>query len=319
MLRVLFRLWLPINNSFCLLFIFGSACQSTDNKEPFAHIPAPLHNPITSSGVVLGKYLFFDNTLSIDGDLSCASCHIPSRAFASNAPTAASHKSDAPPLNVPPLFNLAWHNTFFYSGGGKNLESAVLMPIINNKEMAANFETVLLRLNRNYEVRSLAKAAFDVDTLNAALVSKAMAQYLRTITSFQCRLDTFLASNDSSLLSSTELKGLSIFTAHCATCHPHPLYTDLDFHHVVRYNISDGADNRRALVSRKIADTNKIKTPTLRNLKYTYPYGHTGKFSTLNEIIRAHRLRTVLTDEQIDHLVIFLNTLNDKSLINSPN
>jgi cytochrome c peroxidase len=164
----------------------------------------------------------------------------------------------------------------------------------------------------------LAKAAFDVDTLNAALVSKAMAQYLRTITSFQSRLDTFLASTDSTLLSNTELKGISIFKAHCATCHPHPLYTDLDFHHIVHYNTSDGADNRRALVSRKIADTCKIKTPTLRNLKYTYPYGHTGKFSTLYEIIRAHRLSTVFNDEQLEHLVIFLNTLNDNSLINSP-
>lgn len=250
----------------------------------------PADNPLTVEGVELGKKLFFDKKLSADLTLACAGCHLPSKAFDDTNRFSIGIDRIRGTRNAMPIFNHAWNtgNKFFWDGRANGLEEQAFGPVTNPIEMHDTWPNVVSKLQADAQYPSLFMNAFGTSTIDSVLVSKAIAQYERTLISGNSKFDKYLLRQVN--LTASELNGFGLFMsetgADCFHCHGdanNPLWTDNLFHN----NGLDAAfsDNGLGDVTGNPADNGKFKTPSLRNLIYTAPYMHDGRFNTLEEVI----------------------------------
>ena len=302
----------------------------------------PSNNPQTEEGVLLGKKLFFDPILSDDGSLACAGCHNATNAFTDTTRFSDGIDGLFGNRNAMPLFNLAWNydNTFFWDGRDLGLENQVFEPITNPLEMHSTWEAVAEKLQAHPEYPELFNAAFRSQTIDSVLVSKAIAQFERTLISANSKFDKFLLGTAN--LTPEESSGFTIFMdeskGDCFHCHGsenNPLWTDNKFHNNgLDTTFSDlGLGN----VTGDPADNGKFKTPSLRNLAFTAPYMHDGRFETIEEVIN-HYSEGLQNSATIDPLMkkidqggvqlslqekadlkAFLLSLSDTDFINNPN
>lgn len=301
----------------------------------------PTNNPQTAEGIALGKKLFFDRILSADGTQSCASCHAPQNAFTDNTPTSDGIDGIFGNRNSMPLFNLAWNYSERFTWDGKelSLERQAEEPVQNPIEMHSNWDNVVTRLQDHPEYPELFDLAFKTSTITKALTTKAIAQFERTLISANSKFDRY--SLGQATLTPQELNGLDIFLREdkgdCFHCHGNPnnpLWTDNDFHN----NGLDTTFSDLGLggVTGDPGDNGKFRTPSLRNLAYTSPYMHDGRFATLEEVIDHYSeglkdsptvdplMKKVdeggvqLTTQEKADLKAFLLSLSDPSFINNP-
>lgn len=303
-------------------------------------LPVPANNPLTIAGVNLGRKLFYDPILSKDYTISCASCHKPERAFADETALSYGVQHLIGKRNAPPLFNLAWaDNTpsihkYFWDGGATSLERQVYGPITSSFEMAANLDTVTFRLNQNKTYKILFKKAFGIDSITDNYLSMALAQFERTLISSNAPFDLYLKGSRN--LTQAELNGMNLFFTEgkgdCAHCHVNSvLFTDFSFQN---NGLSEKPDSGLARITGKASDMGKFKVPSLRNLIFTAPYMHDGRFATLPEVIDFYNSSTKnsptvsefiskhfasgglnLTPKDKADLIAFLLTLSDSSFI----
>ena len=302
----------------------------------------PSNNPQTEEGVLLGKKLFFDPILSDDGSLACAGCHNATNAFTDTTRFSDGIDGLFGNRNAMPLFNLAWNydNTFFWDGRDLGLENQVFEPITNPLEMHSTWEAVAEKLQAHPEYPELFNAAFGSQTIDSVLVSKAIAQFERTLISANSKFDKFLLGTAN--LTPEESNGFTVFMdeskGDCFHCHGsdnNPLWTDNKFHN----NGLDSTFSDLGLgnVTGDPADNGKFKTPSLRNLAFTAPYMHDGLFETIEEVIN-HYSEGLQNSTTIDPLMkkvdqggvqlslqekadlkAFLLSLSDTDFINNPN
>jgi len=302
----------------------------------------PSNNPQTEEGVLLGKKLFFDPILSDDGSLACAGCHNATNAFTDTTRFSDGIDGLFGNRNAMPLFNLAWNydNTFFWDGRDLGLENQVFEPITNPLEMHSTWEAVAEKLQAHPEYPELFNAAFGSQTIDSVLVSKAIAQFERTLISANSKFDKFLLGTAN--LTPEEFNGFTVFMdeskGDCFHCHGsdnNPLWTDNKFHN----NGLDSTFSDLGLgnVTGDPADNGKFKTPSLRNLAFTAPYMHDGRFETIEEVIN-HYSEGLQNSTTIDPLMkkvdqggvqlslqekadlkAFLLSLSDTDFINNPN
>lgn len=256
-------------------------------------LPAPIipaDNPMTVEGVALGKKLFFDPRLSADLTQSCSSCHLPSQAFDDTNRFSIGIDGIAGTRNAMPLFNHAWNltNKFFWDGRATSLEEQALEPINNPIEMHDNWVNVTNKISADATYRTMFANAFGSVTIDSNLITKALAQFERTLISGNSKFDRFLLRQVS--LTPSELSGFSLYMdesgGDCFHCHgdaTNPLWTDNLFHN----NGLDASftDNGLGAITGNPVDNGKFKTPSLRNLIYTAPYMHDGRFRTLDEVL----------------------------------
>ncbi|KAA9333596.1 cytochrome-c peroxidase [Adhaeribacter soli] len=303
-------------------------------------VPAPERNPFTREGVLLGRKLFYDPILSGNNKISCATCHLPEKAFSDGLALSTNGASgQALHRSAPPLQNLAWHKGWFWDGGAKDIESLNFGPIKHADEMAQNLTELVKELQNHSEYPRLFKAAFRTDTISTALLTRALAQFERTLISANSRYDKYVR-NEGGKLSSQELEGLSLFRQKCASCHATDFFTDHDYH-------NNGLDNTyseahealawgRGRISEKPEDIGKYKTPTLRNIALTAPYMHDGRFKTLEEVLDHYRSGVKvsatldarlqqngktgieMTEEEKTRIIQFLQTLTDPEFTSNP-
>ncbi|SMD36814.1 cytochrome c peroxidase [Reichenbachiella faecimaris] len=254
-------------------------------------IPSPNRNELTQEGIALGRRLFFDTTLSANNQISCASCHQPELAFSDNKPFSSGHSGRFLKRNTPPLFNMAWAESFFWDGGVKNLESLSFAALSSPDEMGVDLEELCLGLNQDKTYTSAFKQAFDVDSISSAYISRALAQYMRTLVSYDSRYDSVQLGL--SQFSDRQLHGHNVFVKNCASCHPPPLFTDNGFHHngiSQKYTAHHlYLTTGRFRITRDSIDLGKYKTPSLRNLSRTAPYMHDGRFEDLDEVLNHYQ------------------------------
>lgn len=308
-----------------------------------AHFPAqPVvsYNPTTLEGVVLGRILFYDPALSGNNRVSCATCHHPEKAFADGVARTSLGVSGRPlARNSPALINLAWDmGGFFWDGGATNLESQIIGPLSHPDEMNKNVATLAGELAANSDYVSRFKAAFPADAANAVStqnVLKALAQYMRTLVSANAPYDQFVLGRVTQ--TALEKEGMAVFDATCASCHTRQtnLFMDGGFHNNGLDDTYSADDERIAMgrfrITEKAEDMGKFKTPTLRNLAYTAPYMHDGRFQTLEQVLDHYTsslkpsatldpvLRTTrLLPNERRALLAFLSTLNDESFTTNP-
>ena len=301
----------------------------------------PSNNPLTEEGIELGKKLFFDKKLSVNGSQSCADCHKPSNSFTDARQYSIGVDNIQGTRNSMPLFNLAWNydDRFFWDGRELSLERQVLDPITNPIEMHNTVANLVQELQIDSEYPEMFLKAFGTEIIDSVLIGKAIAQYERTIISANSKFDKYLLGLTT--LTIQEEEGFNIFMdeerGDCFHCHGNennPLWTDNKFH-------NNGLDNNFSdlglgAVTGNPNDNGKFKTPSLRNLEFTAPYMHDGRFSTIDEVINHYSeglqdSQTVdplmkmvsqggvqLSFEEKANLKAFLLTLSDYDFISNP-
>lgn len=290
------------------------------------------NNKLTTAGFELGRKLFFDPRLSIDNTVSCGSCHQPFSAFA-QLDHAVSHGVNnlLGTRNSPSLFNLSWHTSFFWDGGVNHIENQPVNPIQNPVEMAETLPNIIVKLNQDQNYKDRFSAAFGSDTINTQRILKALAQFMCVLVSNNAKYDKYLRGEDEGTMTASELAGLGIFENKCASCHKPPLFSDFSFRNNGLQPTSLN-DSGRAHITKEPNDLYKFKVPSLRNLKYSSPYMHDGRFSNLNSVL-DHYATGIHSSATLDpllqngiqlnatdraNLIAFLNTLNDESFVKDP-
>ena len=253
----------------------------------------PANNPLTEEGVALGKKLFFDKILSGDETQSCASCHNPQKAFTDNQQFSDGIDGFLGTRNAMPLFNLAWNfdERFAWDGKEFSLENQALEPITNPVEMHANWTIIAEKLRQHSEYPTLFIQAFGTSKIDSTLVTKAIAQFERTLISGNSKFDQYLKGE--TILNPEEENGFNVFMDeakgdcfHCHGSNNNPIWSDNKFHN----NGLDATfvDIGLGAVTGDPSDNGKFKSPSIRNLAFTAPYMHDGRFATLEEVINHY-------------------------------
>jgi cytochrome c peroxidase len=255
-------------------------------KRPAAPPPAPADNPLTADKIALGAALFADPRLSGSGERSCASCHMPERAFTDGYARARAH-TRAPLLrNTPTLWNLAWATHYFWDGRAATLEAQAQGPIEAADELGGDWPTILRRLEQDAGMRARFRMAFaEEPPVSKATVLKALASYVRSLVSPPTRFDAWV-EGDTAALGADELRGFRLFVgkAACVLCHVGWRLTDDRFHDIGL----PGTDPGRGAVEGGTPGLAAFKTPGLRELALTAPYMHDGSLASLEAVLRHY-------------------------------
>ena len=288
-------------------------------------------NPLTEEGIVLGKKLFYDETLSKDGSISCASCHQQFGAFNTyDHPLSHGFNNSMTTRNAPGLFNLAWQKEFMWDGGINHLDLQPLAPITAENEMAETIENVLNKLKADKEYRKMFKAAFGDETITTQRMTKAFSQFLLQLVSSNSKYDKVMRGEASFIL--PEKLGYEIFQKKCSSCHPEPMFTDYTYRNTGFTLDPYLKDPGRMRITGNPKDSLKFKVPSLRNVAMTFPYGHDGRLFSLISVFEHYRKSMVispntdpllknkipLTNFEIGQLTAFLYTLTDSSFLKDP-
>lgn len=264
----------------------------SDGTAPFPlHVPdgwppPPLRadNPLTRASVELGRALFFDPRLSRDGTLSCASCHRPGRAFSDTVALSAGVHGHRGMRNAPSLGNVAYRAPYNGDGGAPTLEQQLFIPVMDTSEMGMDAQQAVELLRSDLRLAELSRRAYG-RPLDLYVLTRAIANYERTLLGGTSRYDRFLGG-DSGALSSSEQRGLVLFNGKggCNECHGGFDLSDHAFHNVGT-RAGPATDPGRQRITLKPGDKGKFKTPGLRNVALTGPYMHNGGLATLEEVI----------------------------------
>jgi cytochrome c peroxidase len=289
--------------------------------------PKPLYdfskNPLTRQGIELGRRLFYDPILSRDSTISCASCHLSFTAFA-HVDHTLSHgiENRIGTRNALVLSNLAWSTYFMWDGAVQHLDFQALAPIAHPLEMDFSIEQVVQRLNETKRYPARFFEAFGDSTATGATVLKALAQFELTLVSANAKYDRVKAGLAS--FTDQEQNGYRLFQQNCASCHAEPLFTHGSFEKNGLPLDTALNDFGRMRISQNPADGLKFKVPTLRNIEFSYPYMHDGRFRKLRDVINYYAETTALQqkieltpNEKID-LLAFLFTLTDRDFLFNP-
>lgn len=302
----------------------------------------PEDNPLTEEGIALGKKLFFDPILSGDQTQACGDCHRPQNAFDDPRRFSEGINGQLGFRNSMPLQNLAWNfgKKFNWDGSASSLEEQIFEPVTNPIEMANTWPNAVNSLQETQEYPILFEQAFGIATIDSVMVTKAIAQFIRTLISGNTKFDRYLLGEEQ--LTASEERGFNLFMdeegGDCFHCHGNPrnpLWTDNKFHN----NGLDAFFTDRGLggVTGDPRDDGKFRSPSIRNLAFTAPYMHDGRFDTLEEVINHYSEGLVfsetidplmkaigdggvqLTQQEKDDLKTFLLSLSDSIFINNPN
>lgn len=326
--------------SILLLIFLGivSSCDSQDDTTPSFSLSVPsslgkfpirTENPITQEGINLGRTLFFDPILSHNSRVSCSSCHFPKLAFSDGLTLSNTGISKKELIrHTPVLFNLAWHNGYFWDGGAHNLASQAFGPLTHTDEMGSNLNDVMQKLNESALYPILFQQAFPDEKITSKTLSFALEQYQLSLISGTSKYDDYLAGKN--VLNTQELKGLKLFTKHCESCHQGNHFSDFSYHNNgldSAFNY-EGEDPRlgRYRITLNLDDLGKYKTPSLRNIELTAPYMHDGRFNNLEKVLTHYQHNIQLSntvelknlsfnDDEKAAIITFLYTLTDEKFI----
>ena len=288
----------------------------------------PKDNPITKAKVALGKQLYFDPRLSVDGTVSCATCHNPALGFSNGLPFGVGIKGQKGNRNTPTVINRIFSTLQFWDGRAASLEEQALGPIQNPIEMGFTLEGVVKRLNGIKGYREQFRKVFGTD-VTADGIAKAIAAFERTLISGDSPFDRYEFGGDEKALSPAAKRGLEIFRGkgNCASCHAGPNFTDERFHNLGVGFDKPNPDLGRYNVTKKEEDKGAFKTPTLRDVALTAPYMHDGSLKTLEEVIEFYNKGGIknpyldkeikplnLTEQEKKDLVAFLKALTGRPI-----
>jgi cytochrome c peroxidase len=314
----------------------------------FQQMVIPSDNPLTVEGIDLGRQIFYDERLSGDNTQACADCHVQLETFGDSRRFSEGITGALGTRQSMALINLGYQNFFFWDGRAETLEDQIIQPVINPIEMNTLWPDVMEKLKSDTAYMRLFTIVFSTTDIDSTHVAKAVAQFLRTVVSSNSRFDKWRRGEIQ--LTESENSGRVLFLteggdpelgqggqwgADCFHCHPDAgmQFSDYQLHN----NGLDSVftDLGRGEVTGDPNDFGRFKTPSLRNVEFSAPYMHDGRFETLEEVIEhynsgGHFSATVdpfmkftqgglqLTDQKKQDLLAFLKMLSDESFLNNP-
>jgi cytochrome c peroxidase len=307
-----------------LIFILFSCKKSEDTVTPPVPTPyvieipkyfptklnIPEDNPMTVEGIELGRRLFYDGRISgrtdPDSMMCCATCHMQSRSFEcglDHPKFTGGHPFGVTGILTPhymmPLINLVWNSSgYLWNGairpGNPNvskqfLEDLVWMAIVAPHEMNSDTSASTALIQQIHGYPEMFRKAFGSSTVTVKNMGRAIAQFIRTLISSDSKFDLYLRGEVD--LTQSERNGYVLFMteqgADCFHCHGgggNPLFTTSLFYNNGKDTVFTDTRDRYSVTGNP-ADIGAYKAPTLRNLIFTAPYMHDGRFSTLDEVI----------------------------------
>lgn len=280
-------------------------------------------NPLTKQGIELGRRLFYDPILSRDSVVSCSSCHLSFTAF-THVDHALSHgiQDRIGTRNSPALMNLAWSKSFMWDGAISHLDFQALAPISNPVEMDNSIETVVQRIQSKPEYKARFFETFGDSMVTGEHLLKAIAQFELTLISANSKYDRMISGQEK--YSDQEQNGYQLFQKNCASCHTEPLFSNGNFEKNGLPIDTILNDYGRMNITKQPTDSLKFKVPTLRNIEFSYPYMHDGRFKKLRDVINHYTQTSSINphielsaNEKVD-LMAFLLTLTDRDFLFNP-
>lgn len=295
--------------------------------------PQPVYdfanNDVTYERFMLGRHLFYEPMLSEDTSISCGSCHQQIFAFSNGPSHATSHgvHEQFGNRNSPAIFNITWHTSIMWDGRVSNIENQPLGPIQNPIEMNLNINSALTRIASMAKYKTLFKNAYGDTVVNSQRFLKAFAQFMGLMVSYRSKYDQVKSGKDA--FTSAESNGYAVYKNKCASCHTEPLFSDYTF----RNNglpINGYQDSGRYNFTFAPGDMFRFKVPSLRNLGFSAPYMHDGRFTSLTQVLNHYTSGITstpnldpllsggisLSTQEKNDLLSFLATLNDYAFIN---
>ncbi len=292
--------------------------------------PIPADNPMSEAKVELGRRLFYDADLSIDGTMACATCHEQRHGFADGNRTHPGVHGDPGRRNVMTLANVgAFASLTWGDPRLTRLEDQALVPIAGEHPVEMGFagqQAVLAaRIGGQACYRTLFARAFPEDDgeVSMTTIAKALAAFQRTLVSFDAPYDRRRRGETVAFPAEVRRGEVLFFgRAGCASCHAGPLFTDAAgrrpeaaFH---RIDLPFSGDQGLGEITGRRDDDARFRTPSLRNVALSAPYLHDGSAPTLTGAIRRHRVALDLSDRDVADLVVFLGDLTDERFAADP-
>ena len=339
---------------FCMLWIFAALVCSVftgckDDFEGEAYIADQAYdleipvdfpalafdrdkNPVTVNGVALGKKLFYEGRLSRNNSISCGFCHIQENAFTHHGhPVSHGIDNRLGIRNAPPIQNMAFLRNYTWDGVSHNLDERSLVPITTDFEMDSSMPEVVRKLNTDANYKKLFKAAFGDENITGEQVLKAISQFMVTMVSADSKYDRVLKGKTA--FTAEENEGYQLFRNNCASCHSGALFTDESFRNTGMYYNAQYNDRGRYRVTLDWNDNMKFRVPSLRNVEYTAPYMHDGRFTPLEAVLNFYsdqvenqpnldpllkkdgHVGIRMNPSEKQYIIAFLKTLSDQNFI----
>jgi cytochrome c peroxidase len=335
----------------CLAALLLCACKSPEQAAPppASMTPAKEDNPVqplpkpplgvqgdfaklpwvTPEKVRLGKWLFYDKRLSVDGTVACSSCHVPQHAFSELTPHSTGVSGKQGGRKSPSFVNGAWplFPVWFWDGRATSMADQAKGPIQNPIEMGNTHEAAVSKIAAVPGYQKAFKQSFGDDKITIDRIAESIAAYEATRLSGNSAFDRFDAG-DQKALSPVAKQGRELFfgKAQCNQCHFGWNFTDAQFHNL---GIGD-QDPGRFAVSKKEEDRGAFKTPTLRDVSKHPPYMHDGSLASLRDVVEHYNkggkpnkwlskkvFKLGLTPAEVDAVVEFLKALDGEGYLDN--
>ena len=312
----------------------------------------PANNPITDAGATLGRVLFYDKQLSKNDTIACASCHIQSEGFSDSAVLSKGFAGGLTGRHSMGLSNARFskRGRFFWDERAATLEEQVLMPIQDAVEMGLTLEELVSKVSAQAYYAPLFTLAFGDDEITTDRISKALAQFVRSLLSIDSKYDHGRAQvkhrdDDFPNFTVEENLGKALFNnpqplggGFCAHCHNTEAFIDASDTVATNNGLDADTSTDQGIfkTTENVNDQGKFRVPSLRNIAVTAPYMHDGRFADLEAVIehynsgiQAHPnlsfplnfagnpIRMNFSEEDKAHLIAFLNTLTDDTLLHA--
>lgn len=281
--------------------------------------PIPDSLPTDPHKVALGKEIYFDGRLSLDGSIQCHTCHLLGQGGVDNLPVSEGIHGKKGGINAPSVFNAALNKWQFWDGRAKTLADQAGGPPTNPVEMGSNsWDEIVAKFEQD---EAFKQRFFEVyPNISQENLTNAIAEFEKTLLTPNSAFDKFL-KGDQSALTDVQKRGYEHFkNAKCDTCHTGSLMGGQSFEYMGLYDdyfkargteMTD-ADQGRYAHTQDPADMHRFKVPTLRNVALTAPYFHDATAKDLKEAVRVmghFQSNKDFTDAELNEIVSFLESL----------
>ena len=310
---------------------------SRENVIPFWDT-TPKNNPTTDAGGTLGRVLFYDKRLSLTNTHSCSSCHQQANGFATPTRFAEGIIGEPTQRNAMGLTEVRYSifDRFFGDMRVSSLETLALMPIQDQFELGSSIPRVIEKLSATDFYPPLFTAAFGSPEITSERIAKALAQFLRSLISYNAKVDAFSNPPDGqqsppleAVFTPQELIGRTVFfNNNCFFCHSDDIQASFETR-------NNGLDE---VFADPGSGDGRFRPASLRNVAFTAPYMHDGRFATLRDVVEHydHGVKSSrhldsllqdsaggarkmnLTEEEKEGLIAFLNAMTDEQFLKDP-